>query len=145
MTLARKFDSHIILLRVVDCLDTASSSSSVSETLGIWRIQVGQHVSQEAEVYQEARRDNLIRSGFDVSTLLCHASPADGILNATTNYAVDLIAMSTHEHGGIARWAVGSVADKVVCHSQYPVLLVRQKLGGDLEVQLVQMVPETGD
>ena len=143
MTLARKFDSHIILLRVVDRLDTASSS--VSETLGIWRIQVGQHVSQEAEVYQEAQRDNLIRSGFDVSTLLCHASPADGILNATTNYAVDLIAMSTHEHGGIARWAVGSVADKVVCHSQYPVLLVRQKLGGNLEVQLVQMVPETGD
>jgi nucleotide-binding universal stress UspA family protein len=143
MTLARKFDSHIILLRVVGRLNTASSS--VSETLGIWRIQVGQHASQEAEAYLKAQRDNLIRSGFDVSTLLCHASPADGILNATTDYAVDLIAMSTHGHSRIARWAVGSVADKVVCHSYCPVLLVRQKLGGNLEMQLVRMVPETGD
>jgi nucleotide-binding universal stress UspA family protein len=36
-----------------------------------------------------------------------------------------MIAMSTHGRSGIGRWLLGSVAEKVVRHSDVPVLLLR--------------------
>jgi nucleotide-binding universal stress UspA family protein len=36
-----------------------------------------------------------------------------------------LIAMATHGRSGFSRWALGSVADKVLSCSRVPVLLVR--------------------
>jgi len=38
-----------------------------------------------------------------------------------------LIAMSTHGYSGVKRWAIGSVADKVLHISDIPVLLIRVK------------------
>jgi nucleotide-binding universal stress UspA family protein len=38
-----------------------------------------------------------------------------------------LIAMSTHGRSGLARWAYGSVADRVLHTAKCPVLLVRAK------------------
>jgi nucleotide-binding universal stress UspA family protein len=35
------------------------------------------------------------------------------------------VAMSTHGRSGVGRWLVGSIAEKVVQHSQDPVLLFR--------------------
>ena len=143
MALAQKFESHIILLRVVD--SPGQASASVSETLGIWRVKVGQHASREAEGYLKIQRDELRQDGFDVSILLYNTSPTDGVLKAATDHVVDLIVMSTHGRGGLARWAVGSVADKVARHSPCPVLLVRQKPEDTKELQLAQMTAETGD
>jgi len=37
----------------------------------------------------------------------------------------DLIAMATHGRSGISRWALGSVADKVLSCSVVPVMLIR--------------------
>jgi nucleotide-binding universal stress UspA family protein len=37
----------------------------------------------------------------------------------------DLIAMATHGRSGISRWALGSVADKVLNCSVVPVMLIR--------------------
>ena len=36
-----------------------------------------------------------------------------------------LVAMATHGRSGLSRWALGSVADKVLTCSQVPVMLVR--------------------
>jgi len=36
---------------------------------------------------------------------------------------VDLIAMSTHGSSGIARFAFGSVADRIIRHSAAPLLI----------------------
>ncbi|MFC1932355.1 universal stress protein [Chloroflexota bacterium] len=51
--------------------------------------------------------------------------PADGILRYADENDVDLILMATHGRSGIRRWAMGSVADKVLRASKVPVLLVR--------------------
>jgi nucleotide-binding universal stress UspA family protein len=59
--------------------------------------------------------------------LVRDASPAESIIDAATAEVVDLIVMSTHGRGGLARWTFGSVADKVARHSPCPVLLVRQR------------------
>jgi len=61
-------------------------------------------------------------SGID---LVRSEKPADGILRASLEKNIDLIAMTTHARGGLARRFLGSVAAEVVKKSQLPVLLTR--------------------
>lgn len=49
------------------------------------------------------------------------------ILDVAEDMGVDLIAMSTHGRGGLARMVMGSIADDVIRHATLPVLLVRPK------------------
>lgn len=50
---------------------------------------------------------------------------ADAILDTASGIEADLIAMSTHGRGGIARMVLGSVADEMLRRSHVPVLLIR--------------------
>ena len=51
--------------------------------------------------------------------------PVEEIIKAAQDTEANLIAMSTHGASGLKRWAMGSVADKVLHHSEIPVLIVR--------------------
>jgi nucleotide-binding universal stress UspA family protein len=51
--------------------------------------------------------------------------PADAILAAAREEKAGLIAMTTHGRSGIARFTMGSVAERVVRASDVPVLLLR--------------------
>lgn len=53
--------------------------------------------------------------------------PAEEICSFTEKNNIDLIAMCTHGRSGIGRWALGSVANKVLQVSSKPVLLTRAK------------------
>ncbi len=53
--------------------------------------------------------------------------PAEEICAFAEEKNIDLIAMCTHGRGGIGRWAMGSVASKVLQVSSKPVLLTRAK------------------
>ena len=53
--------------------------------------------------------------------------PAEEIIAYAEDVKADLIAMCTHGRTGLARWAYGSVAEKVMRHAHCPVLLVRAK------------------
>ena len=57
--------------------------------------------------------------------LIRDTSPPEDILNVATAEEIDLIVLTSHGEGGLARWTFGSVADKVARHSPCPVLLVR--------------------
>ena len=52
---------------------------------------------------------------------------ADEIMKLAEENSVDMVTMSTHGRSGISRWALGSVADKVVRGTKQPVALVRAK------------------
>lgn len=54
-------------------------------------------------------------------------SPAEDILDVACAENIDLIVMSSHGKGGLARWTFGSVAERVARYSPCPVLLVRQR------------------
>ncbi len=47
-------------------------------------------------------------------------------MRVATATNVDLIAMTTHGRSGFVRWALGSVAERVVCETPLPVFLVRE-------------------
>jgi nucleotide-binding universal stress UspA family protein len=55
-------------------------------------------------------------------------SPAEGILNYVDKGHMCLVVMATHGRSGISRWAIGSIADKVVRSTiRQPLLLIRAK------------------
>ncbi len=56
---------------------------------------------------------------------------ADEILRYAGEKEVDLILMATHGRSGIRRWVMGSVADKILRSSAFPVLLVRAGMPKD--------------
>jgi nucleotide-binding universal stress UspA family protein len=61
---------------------------------------------------------HIVTSGF---------SAADEIIEAGKKVGADLLVMSTHGRSGLGRWVMGSVAEKVLRHSEIPVLLVNAR------------------
>ncbi len=83
---------------------------------------------QEVENYLESVAAGLRQKGLAVTTETCDGPIADSILDYAESIHADLIAMSTHGRSGIARWLLGSVAERVVHAATRPVLLVRAHL-----------------
>ena len=77
--------------------------------------------------YLEKIAAPLRAKGIDVKTRVAVGHAAEEIINAAQQTGANVIAMSTHGYSGIKRWALGSVADKVLHISEIPVLLVRAK------------------
>jgi nucleotide-binding universal stress UspA family protein len=63
---------------------------------------------------------HIMTSGFDA---------ADEIIQASKKVGADLIIMSTHGRSGLGRWALGSVAERVLRYSEIPLLLVNARAG----------------
>jgi len=125
--LALKFESQVILLRVLD-IPTPTIPTFHPEIIPSWVSEAREQAYQEAEHYLKARQAELRQQGFEVRILLRDTSPAQDIINAAIAEDVDLIVMSAHGRGGLARWTFGGVADKVARHSPCPVLFARQNL-----------------
>jgi nucleotide-binding universal stress UspA family protein len=60
-----------------------------------------------------------------VKSQLMSGDPADEIVRYTQKQKKDLIIMATHGRSGISRWAMGSVAYKVMRSVKIPICLVR--------------------
>jgi nucleotide-binding universal stress UspA family protein len=126
LALAQKFGSQIILLRVLDIPVPTSPTLHPEVTIG-WVREARQHAHQEAESYLEAVQGELDRQEVKTRILLRDTAPAEDILDVADAEDIDLIIMSSHGRGGLARWTFGSVAEKVARHSPCPVMLIRQK------------------
>jgi nucleotide-binding universal stress UspA family protein len=80
---------------------------------------------QDADAYLSAVAGRLEEQGLDVLTATEIGSVANCIVEYAEANHVDLIAMCTHGRTGLARWALGSVADRVLRAGSTPILLVR--------------------
>jgi nucleotide-binding universal stress UspA family protein len=89
------------------------------------RIRLESQHRSEAQSYLERITRQLGESGMDVRNDITEGDAAERIVDYADKHGVDLIVMATHGRSGIGRWALGSVADRVVHHSHVPVLLVR--------------------
>ena len=63
--------------------------------------------------------------GLDVQPVMKQGDPAAQILDVARELKADLIAMTTHGRTGLSRWALGSVAEKVLRAAEGPLLVVR--------------------
>ncbi len=60
-----------------------------------------------------------------VHTVALVGRPGETIIDYAHEHPIDLIVMATHGRSGLARWAHGSVADKVLRRANVPILLIR--------------------
>ena len=72
-------------------------------------------------------KDRATKSGVSVSTEIRIGDVDFQILKAADQAGRDLLALGTHGRRGFERWALGSVADRVLRHSPVPVLLTSSK------------------
>lgn len=64
---------------------------------------------------------------IDCEGMVVEGDPAHAILEFAEQDKVDLIIMGTFGKGGLERFLLGSVADKVVRHSKISVLVVKKQ------------------
>ena len=122
--LAKKFESEVLLLRVLDIPEATAPAQHLAVTVG-WVREARAHAHQEARTYLDECQQKIYRQGISVRALMRDRSAPEDILEVAGSEKIDLIVLSAHGQGGQARWTFGSVADKVARHSPCPVLLVR--------------------
>lgn len=70
---------------------------------------------EKAEHYLRGVAERLQQEGVRVATLVvAGGDPARAILRSAATHGADLIAMATHARGGLGRFVLGSVCDKVL-------------------------------
>lgn len=84
-------------------------------------------LSEVAKAYLWRKADELSAQfqAFDVEAVHRLESPSDAVIGLTRQVDNGLVVMATHGRRGIGRALLGSVADRIVRHSQLPTLLVR--------------------
>jgi len=113
--LAAKLGSEVVLLCVSD--------SAEAEDYAKRQI----YLEQITTVVARAAEKLLLDPGAPVkiTPVMAVGSAADGIIDYAIKNSVNLIIMATHGRTGVTRWALGSVAEKVMRAGTRPVLLVR--------------------
>jgi nucleotide-binding universal stress UspA family protein len=81
------------------------------------------HSDEDAATKQAA--DRFRHAGLRTTRLTVEGEPASQIVDLGRNRDMDLIALATHGRTGFSRWALGSVAERVLRSAEMPVLLVR--------------------
>jgi len=74
-------------------------------------------VNKAASYYKEL--------GLDVSEVIKFGRPADVICDYAEDNDFDMIVLADKGHGGVRRYLLGSISDKVVRHADISVLVVK--------------------
>lgn len=103
----------------------ATHSVSTMSHLDPDRLAAG--LSETAKAYLWRKADELSAQfpAFDVEAVHRLQAPSETVIGLTRRLDNGLVVMATHGRRGIGRALLGSVADRVVRHSQMPTLLVR--------------------
>jgi nucleotide-binding universal stress UspA family protein len=86
--------------------------------------QARSRAAEGAVAYLEEQARQLRSEGLTVETAVRLGSPVEEILEQSMACQADLIVMTTHGRTGLARWALGSVAERVAREAAVPVLLI---------------------
>lgn len=85
----------------------------------------GVRLHSEAAQYLSHAVTTLKLQGIHATSAVVSGTPTEEILRLAESGGIAMLAMATHGRGGLQRWALGSVADKVMRMSPTPTLLVR--------------------
>jgi len=121
--LAEKLSSEVILCQVVP------PGRHVHTIGGLDYVRFNGHemdiAREKSEAYLAGAVERMEAKKARVRSEIRVGDPAEEIIKLAEETGTCLVAMSTHGHSGIERWAFGSVTDKVVHAGKSPVLVVR--------------------
>jgi nucleotide-binding universal stress UspA family protein len=150
--LCRRLDAELHLVSVVPFLVLSYIGNQAYIPADVYqRIEedreraTSQYLEQAAAAVQKSENQGLVY----VQTHIEHGDAASSLLDIARDAQIDLIVMTTHGRTGIARFALGSVADRVVRGGAAPVLLIRSfattSTSSDQEIKLEHaLVPLDG-
>jgi nucleotide-binding universal stress UspA family protein len=120
--LARKMNFDIVLVRASALPTPFYGGEEYGADIGeIWEL-----LKKDAREYLDEKVRLLQQEGLGrISTALLEGDAAGTIIDLARESPKSLIVMCTHGRTGVGRWVLGSVADRVVRHSDDPVLLIR--------------------
>jgi nucleotide-binding universal stress UspA family protein len=107
--------------------DLAPRFGSHVHILGVGIGRKTRRVNRLLEDYINGIVHGLQSDNIKAKAAICYGIAADKILDFAAENEIDLTIMATHGRGGITRWWMGSVAEKVISEATAPVLLVRSK------------------
>ena len=84
-------------------------------------------IHSDMEHYLADIEQRLTQEGVQVESWLANGDAAQTIADVATKIQADLIAMTTSGRTGFSRWAMGSVADRVIHIAHQPILLIRNQ------------------
>ncbi len=127
LTIAAATQSRIRLLRVVPPLNPIQPIGiGFTPSPSVWEAWAEE--PDLARRYLRGLEDILNKRGVGADTVVLEGDPASSIVEyAKEHPEVAMIAMLTHGRGGISRWLLGSVAERVLYSSPVPLLLVHAK------------------
>ncbi|HEU5380984.1 MAG TPA: universal stress protein [Ktedonobacteraceae bacterium] len=122
--LARVAGGTIVLLQVADTLNRVGAYSG-GATVFLQDLVEKDLLNATAYLSRIATSGEL--KGIETNIAVFSGLPATHILDVAYEQDIDLIVMCSHGYTGFKRWALGSVAQKVVRQSTVPILLVREQ------------------
>jgi nucleotide-binding universal stress UspA family protein len=122
--LARAQDAEVIVARVVE-----PSLWLSTEEVGPWTAEIYQEVQEAERRTAREQVDQLVTQlrteGVRARHEILTGQVATALVQLEAHARIDLVVMATHGRSGITRFALGSVADRMVREGSAPVLLVR--------------------
>lgn len=120
--IARATNGAVILIQAVSIpsnLDTPFAPTTVTPELLDAQ-------EAEAESYLHSIAESAVLAGVPTEITVLTGSAALAILDAIVLRRIDLVVMTSHGRTGLARWALGSVAQHLVRHATVPVIVLRE-------------------
>ena len=124
--LAKQFAAPVHVVRAVDPVTTLPVAPGVFGAVPPVDPEVTDQIWQEAESQAQATVREAVSQlkdeGIDASGATLNGSPFFAISEATK--PGDLLVLTSHGRGGVRRWLLGSVAEKLIREADAPVILV---------------------
>ena len=121
--LAFKLNTELILLQVV--VPDYHIYSGGGQEYSVYSEQQLESAKALARDYLESLVVGLQQKGISAKSHVTFGTAADEIIKFADAVDAGLVAMSTHGRSGVSRWALGSVAERVLRAGNTPILLVR--------------------
>ncbi len=106
-------------MRLLHVLDSGHAGGMLADSVE-WRLH-----RAEARSYLEQVAERLEASGLEVDTMVVEGRPARQVIIEARRWEADLIALSSHGHGGADAFGLGSIAHKIVSRAGVSILLAR--------------------
>ena len=121
--LASQFQSTVFLVMVIEHTYT----SGIGETLISISEEVIDTKLKESQSYLDEVASKFRTKGIDCKTIIAHGPVVEKIIETANAEDVDLIAMTSHGRGGLARIFYGSVASGILNRVDRPLFIIRSR------------------
>jgi nucleotide-binding universal stress UspA family protein len=118
---AEHSDDEIVLLHVLDFIESGYNAAPEAALAGYWDEWYDQAETSGKELLQKAA--NTVEN--DVETDLVVGRPSRAIIEYIDDNDIDAVVIGSHGRDGLSRILLGSVAETVVRRSPVPVTVVR--------------------